>query len=62
MSSPAALAAAEFVVPAGEPPRYTREALARLLHLYQTDKMFAPASRAQLAEIMDALIACGGEP
>lgn len=40
----------------------TGKTLARLLHLYQTDKMFAPASRAQLADIMDALIACGGEP
>lgn len=33
MSSPAALAAAESVIPAGEPPHYSREALVRLTAL-----------------------------
>lgn len=33
MSSPAALAAAESVVPAGDPPHYSREALVRLTAL-----------------------------
>ena len=38
----------------------TGRTLARLLCLYQNDKAAPPASRAQLAEIMDALILAGG--
>ena len=38
----------------------TGRTLARLLRLYQTDRAYGPpASRAQLAEIMDALIEAG---
>lgn len=40
----------------------TGKTLARLLHYYSTDKASAsPApTRAQLGELMEALIACGG--